>query len=296
MQLRQLEYLSALAREHHFGRAAAACHVSQPALSTAIRKLELELGLTLVKREHRYDDLTAEGRELVSWAQAAVASAEGLASEAARLRGNLTGTLHLGVVPTSLSVAGPVLVPFLQAHSGVRVEMRTMSGDEIAMRLVAHQIDAGITYVDSPPGDFAWMRLYQERFVLVSGDPDWARASGPVAWAELADVPLGVLTPEMDDRSVIDDALLKAGVRAAPRVEADSPSALLDLARSGWSTIVAYSWLAGWDVSPELAVRPLCAPDVRPWIGLVHRAGPLVAPLARALRTEIITPLHPRLA
>jgi DNA-binding transcriptional LysR family regulator len=170
-----------------------------------------------------------------------------------------------------------------------------MSGDEIAMRLAAYEIDAGITYVDSPPSDFAWMRLYQERFVLVSGDPHWASASGPVTWSQLADVPLGMLTPEMDDRSVINDAFEKAGANVSPRVEADSPSALLDLARSGWSTIVAYSWLAGWDVSRELAVRPLRAPDVRPWIGLVHRSGPLIAPLARALRAEIATPLHPRL-
>jgi DNA-binding transcriptional LysR family regulator len=196
-----------------------------------------------------------------------------------------------------MSTMGPVLVPFLRAHPGVRVEMRTMSGAEIAALLAAHDLDAGVTYVDPPPprNEFRSMRLYQDRFVLVSGDPDWVTTTGPVSWAELADVPLGLLTPEMDDRAVIDEALAMAGVQAAPRVEADSPSALLDLARTGWSTVVAHSWLAGWDVSADLTVRPLRSPEVRPWIGLVHRAGPLVAPVARALRAEIRTPLHPRL-
>ena len=78
MFLRQLEYLTALARERHFGRAAEACHVSQPALSAAIRKLERELGLPLVKRHQRYDDLTPEGRALLPWAQQALAGLDGL--------------------------------------------------------------------------------------------------------------------------------------------------------------------------------------------------------------------------
>jgi DNA-binding transcriptional LysR family regulator len=94
--LRQFEYLTALARERHFGRAAEACHVSQPALSAAIRKLEHELGVPLVNRQQRYDDLTPQGRALLPWAEQALASLDGLTAEAARLRQGLTGTLRLG--------------------------------------------------------------------------------------------------------------------------------------------------------------------------------------------------------
>jgi DNA-binding transcriptional LysR family regulator len=90
VQLRQLEYLTVLARERHFGRAALACHVSQPSLSAAIRKLEHELGVPLVHRGHRYDDLTPEGRALLGWAQRAVATVDGLTAEASRLRKDVT--------------------------------------------------------------------------------------------------------------------------------------------------------------------------------------------------------------
>ena len=67
MLLRQLEYLSALARERHFGRAAAACQVSQPTLSEAIRRLEAELGVQVVRRGRRFEGFTLEGERAVAW-------------------------------------------------------------------------------------------------------------------------------------------------------------------------------------------------------------------------------------
>ena len=151
MFLRQLEYLTALARERHFGRAAEACHVSQPALSAAIRKLEHELGVPLVNRQQRYDDLTPQGRALLPWAEQAVASLDGLTAEAARLRQGLTGTLRLGVIPTALSVVSLITGPLLARHPDVRVEVRSLSSIEIGRRLADHELDAGITYLDNEP-------------------------------------------------------------------------------------------------------------------------------------------------
>lgn len=148
---RQLEYFVALARERHFGRAAEACHVSQPALSAAIRKLERELGVELVHRQQRYDDLTAEGQALLPWAQQALADLDGLAAEAARLRGSLTGTLRLGVIPTALSAVSLITGPLLRRYPEVRVEVRSLSSIEIGRRLAEHDLDAGVTYLDNEP-------------------------------------------------------------------------------------------------------------------------------------------------
>ena len=74
MFIRQLEYLVTLAREKHFAKAAEACHVSQPALSSAIRGLEKELGVMIVQRGRRYIGLTIEGERVLSWAQQTLAS------------------------------------------------------------------------------------------------------------------------------------------------------------------------------------------------------------------------------
>lgn len=105
MLLRQLEYLVALARERHFARAAAACFVSQPSLSAAIRRLEHELDVPIVRRGRRYEGLTPEGEVVLAWAHRILAERDALHQELSALRGGLTGTLRLGVVPTALPAA-----------------------------------------------------------------------------------------------------------------------------------------------------------------------------------------------
>src|SRR5580765_2676170 len=111
MLLRQLEYVTALAREGHFARAAAACHVSQPALSAGIRKLEAELGVQVVQRGQRFEGFTPEGAEVLRWAQRMLAEQEALRQELATMRGGLSGVLRLGAIPTALSVASLLTTP-----------------------------------------------------------------------------------------------------------------------------------------------------------------------------------------
>lgn len=297
VNLRQLEYLAALAREGHFGRAAAACHVSQPALSTAIARLEGELGLVLVRRGGRTAALTDEGRALLPWAQGAVAAGASLTAEAARLRAELQGVLRLGVIPTAATASAAVLAPLLHAHPGVRAQVRTMSADRIAAALRAHELDAGLVYVDDDPPGLAVRRLYRERLVLVTGTGRIAPRAHEVAWSRVAGEPLCLLTPEMQHRQVVDDALARSGAVAVPRVEADGFGVLLDLVAAGWSTVLSRPWLAGRVLPGGVRAIPLIRPAVAPWVGLVTAAGspapPVVAALRAALRdVDVAAALH----
>lgn len=86
MLLRELEYLAALARERHFARAAAACHVSQPSLSAAIRRLEHDLGVPIVQRGRRFAGLTPEGERVLRWAHRILADAEALRQDLSAMR------------------------------------------------------------------------------------------------------------------------------------------------------------------------------------------------------------------
>ena len=116
MQFRQLEYFAAVARERHFARAAEACYVSQPALSASIAKLERELGVTLINRDHNFEGLTAEGERLAVWARRILAEKDGFKTELAAVQSGISGTLRLGVEPTaSTSLAQPVAA-FCAAH------------------------------------------------------------------------------------------------------------------------------------------------------------------------------------
>lgn len=304
MNLRQLEYFTAVAREGHFGRAAAACHVSQPALSMAIRKLEAELGLRLVRRGgSEAVGLTDAGAALVDRARRAVHDAESIAAEASRLRGRLTGTLRLGVVPTAVAAAPVVLAPLLRAHPGVRVEVRTAAGEALAGALARHELDAALAYDDFAAVGLSATPLYRERFVLVAAtDEDGSAADadalaagegGPAAdipagappsvtWSAVAERPVALLSRGTQHRAIVDAAFRAAGVAAQARVEADTFALLLGLVREGWPTVVGHPWLRGQRLPDGVVPRPIVDPVVEPTVALLVPADGPAAPVTRA--------------
>ena len=104
MDIRQLQYLAALAREKHFTRAAQACNITQPTLSGRIRQLEQELGVPLLERGQRYIGLTPEGERVLKWAHSILDGWQSLQMELASIKGKggLVGRLVLGVIPSAL--------------------------------------------------------------------------------------------------------------------------------------------------------------------------------------------------
>ena len=149
MNLQHLGYFVALAREQHFGRAAAACHVSQPTLSAGIRRLEGELGTLLVQRTQRFVGLTPEGERVLSWARRIVNDAEELRHDLGQLGEGLSGRLRIGAIPTSLAAVGVLTAPFRAANPRATVSVRSLSSREIERLLHTFELDVGLTYLDS---------------------------------------------------------------------------------------------------------------------------------------------------
>ncbi len=169
MFIRQLEYLAALDRERHFGRAAAACHAAQPTLSAGIRSLERELGVPLVRRGRQFEELTPEGELILGWAQRVLADLESLQQEASRLRGGLEGTLRIGAIPTSLPLSPLVTARFRERHPRMRVRLVSMNSRQIAHGLEHGEIDAGLTYLDNEPiAHVDTVPLWREHYLLVT--------------------------------------------------------------------------------------------------------------------------------
>lgn len=281
MVLRQLEYLTSLARERHFGRAAAACHVSQPALSIGLRKLEAELGVQLVHRGRRYDDLTPEGEALLAWAQRVLAGVDGLSAEAARLGGELSGRLRLGAIPTALPNLAAIAEPLLREHPAVDLEVRSLSSREIAAQLESYGIDAGITYLSNEPlGKLAANPVYEERYAFLTAAPGGGETIG---WGELDGVSLCLLSPEMQNRRIVEAALAGSGAAVRARIETNSISALLSFARAGWASVVSDAWLRLYGTPPGMRALRLVEPEVVQTIGIVRRRSDLPPPLVGAL-------------
>ena len=183
MFIRQLEYLAALDRERHFGRAAAACHVSQPTLSAGIRSLERELGVPLVRRGREFEALTPEGERILGWAQRALADLESLQQEASRLRGGLEGTLRIGAIPTSLPRSPLVTTRFRERHPRMRVRLMSMTSRQIAHGLEHGEIEAG---PDLPRQRAARARRHASRCgasATCSSPPPATTSASTVTWA-----------------------------------------------------------------------------------------------------------------
>ncbi|WP_370208942.1 LysR family transcriptional regulator [Pararhodobacter marinus] len=226
----KLEMLIALARERHFGRAAELCHVTQPTLSSAIKSLEQQLGVQLVQRGARFIGLTPEGERVLARAKTIVAEARALKSDVAVAREGLSGTLRLGVIPTALASVHDLTQPFLAQHPGVRLQILSLNSHEILERLAEFEIDAGLSYAradqaqDRLPG-FKTLPLYEESYALVTqDDPDLPDSMN---WKELGGFSLCLLTPDMQNRRIIDRNLAHARIATAPRIESNSIIALI---------------------------------------------------------------------
>ncbi|MPY98078.1 MAG: LysR family transcriptional regulator [Actinophytocola sp.] len=285
MLLRQLEYLSALAREGHFGRAAAACHVSQPALSAGIRKLETELGVQIVQRGHRFQGFTPEGKQVLLWAHRIIAEQERLRHELRSMRGGLSDRLRIGAIPTALTVAPLLTTSLHQRHPLVTFSFESMTSREIVRRLNEFDIDIGMTYVDGEPlGAVRVVPLYRERYLLLTQCHSEFARRDVVSWEETASVPLCLLPPSMQNRRIIDGCFADVGVTVDPVVESDTVSALyahVDL--MGLSSIIPHAWLHRFGVPNGTRVVPLPRPARSFQVGLVLADREPEPMLARAL-------------
>lgn len=242
MIARKYAYLVALAREKHFGRAAAACHVSPSTLSTAIRDLEEELGVALVERGQHFAGLTPEGIRVVDQAQRMLAAAESLKQELASRREGLSGCLRLGVIPTALGVVASLTALFARRHPRVSIRVESASTGDILARLRAFDLEVGVIYMESCQGeDLSALQLWEESHVFLTPAD---RAGERMTWREAAELPLCLLTPDMHNRQTIDRVFAELGCRPRVSLETNSILSLLAHVCAGpWSTILPRSVL-----------------------------------------------------
>jgi LysR family hydrogen peroxide-inducible transcriptional activator len=174
MKIRDLQYAVAVADEGHFGRAAETCHVSQPALSGQIRKLEDHLGVLLFERTNRRVRTTAAGEEILSHARELLALAERIEETALELTDPLSGELTLGMIPTIAPYLTSILLPSVD-HGLPNIRLRLSEGltADLERSLVEGSIDLAIIATPVEDRRLADVSLYREPFwvVLPHGHP-----------------------------------------------------------------------------------------------------------------------------
>ena len=286
MLFRQLEYFVAVAQERHFARAAEKCYVSQPALSAAIAKLERELNVTLINRGHSFEGLTPEGERLVVWAKRILAEHDAFKAEVHAVRSGITGTLRLGTVPTASTTASLVLSAFCSAHPLAKVQIRSrLAATELYRRLRDFELDAAI--VHSAPEevhDVDLVPLYEEHYVLLSPPDMLPPGASTLAWPDAAQLPLALLTADMRDRQIIDEAFAAHAITVTPQVETDSVASLFaQVATGNWACIVPHTWLWTTPTGGEIRAVEMVDPVLKAEIALATNSAAPGSPVARAL-------------
>jgi DNA-binding transcriptional LysR family regulator len=284
MLFRQLEYFVAVAREKHFARAAEACYVSQPALSTSIAKLERELNVTLINRGHNYRGLTPEGEQLVVWAKRILAEQEAFKAEVAAVRSGITATLRLGTEPTASTTLVLPVAAFCAQHplAKVRVHSR-LSTVELRRQLLAFELDAAIAHFGPAEreGLHLWP-LYTERYLLLACE-ELVDRTEPMTWADAARLPLALLTPDMAVRQVVDRAFADNGAMVTPRLETDSVASLYAQVGVGaCATIVPHTWLRVLPPGDGISAVRLVDPDAHAQVSVAINAATPGSVTARA--------------
>lgn len=165
--LKQLRYFHALAREQHFGRAADACSVTQPALSMQIQELEASLGLDLVERTRAGVKLTAKGEQIAERAQRILNDVRDLVDFARQSAGVLSGRLRLGLIPSVAPYLLPPLLPLLKAqHPDLELHLRETQTETLVHELAEGKLDVLLLALPVKHHDIETLTLFEDRFLL----------------------------------------------------------------------------------------------------------------------------------
>src|SRR5580704_4091310 len=194
--LKQLRYLTALAEHRHFGRAADACAITQPALSMQIRALEKDLGVVLVERRHGDVTLTQTGLELARRGETVLAAAQDLVDVAHLRSGPLTGRLALGIIPTLAPYVLPRVLPVLQRqYPDLRVELRETQTKTLVDELMRGSLDVLMLALPILEAETATVALFEDPFLLAVPKDD-PRPEGAIVAADDIDFARLILLEE----------------------------------------------------------------------------------------------------
>ncbi len=293
--LRQLEYVVAVADHGHFGRAAEACHVSQPALSAQVQELERRLGLVLFERGRHGAAATEEARPVIERARRILVGVDDLVLDAADRAGDVVGTVRLAAIPTMAPYLLPVVVPELRRRQPradiVLLEQRTT---ELLASLRAGRVDLGLLAAPVEHPDLEVAVLAHDP-VLLAVPPEHPFAGRhPVPLSGLTGLPVLLLEDGHCLRSQVLDVSASAGASPVGDVQATSLPTLCQMVAAGHGVTILPASAAGVEARPGtgITVRPLRTPAPERTVVLVWRRSSPRAPHNRSLADALRRPVQ----
>jgi LysR family hydrogen peroxide-inducible transcriptional activator len=296
--LQQLTYLVAVDEHRHFGKAAEACFVSQPALSAQIRELEKRLGSTLFERGNRQVLPTAVGTRVIERARGVLRDMDELVSAAHVDPAELRGPLALGVIPTMAPYVLPGLLPVLTgAHRRVELHLHELKTSEILRLLRDGGLDLGLLALPVTGGDLVEVPLAEDPFVLAlpENHPLATAGAGPVPVGAISELPVILLEEGHCLREQALSVCRLVGTHEA-EMQATGMSTLCQMVATGLGVTLLPTSAVALEARPGtgLTTRPFADPAPSRTIGLVWRRTSPNENLYRTLATLLADDLARR--
>lgn len=279
--LASMRYLVALNEHKHFSRAALSCSITQPALSNALKALEVDFGVTIIKRGRTYAGLTPEGERVLATAQRMLHEHKLLQQELSSQQDKPVGTLRMGAVPTAMPILARFAATLQARFKGISPVVLSLSSTQLETGLENLSIDLALGYTERMGLQTAklnaWPQYIEHYFLLRRAAQPHASAlqmGPPMDWRDAAALPLCLLTPEMHNRTIVDAAFITAGVSVRPVMETNSILTLALSVVAGNVCSVMPGALVGAVLGyRELEALPLVSPQVRTPIGFMSHSG-----------------------
>jgi len=274
MNLRDLDYICAVADCKHFGRAAESCHVSQPTLSGQIKKLEAQLGVTLFERGHKGIRVTDVGEDIIAIAREARDAAQRIKSVAAAAQDPLAGNISLGLIPTIAPYLIPLFVGKIQnAMPKISVDYREDITDRLNEALLKGELDVAILATPPEEDSLTAIELYSEPFWLLFPDN---HELGDLKKASMKDVKQDDVLLLTEGHCFRDQALSicrPAHKRRRQSLRATSLETLINLVASGQGVtlVPALAMRGGWSKDLGLMSHELTDKGAKRQIYLTYR-------------------------
>ena len=274
MNIRDLEYLIALADFKHFRKAADACNVSQPTLSGQLRKLEDELGTVLLERTSRKVLFTQAGLMLVEQAKVVLREVKILKEMASNQGKEMSGPMHIGIIPTLGSYISPLILPHLkQLFPTLEVYIYELQTSTLVEQLEAGQLDCGILAFTKESEPFIEIPIFKEKMRLaVSNEHPWAKETF-LSLDQLRDQEMLMLDDGHCLKTQTMDYCLSLGAKENPHFKTNSIETLRNMVAANVG--IAFIPELAAKVSYQDKVSYLNFVDPQPYrtIGLIYRPG-----------------------
>jgi DNA-binding transcriptional LysR family regulator len=242
----------------------------------------------LVQRGSRFRGFTPEGERVLEWARRIVGDTRAMRQDIDALKRGLAGHITIAAIPTALAMTAMLTTPYRAKHPEVRFSIVSKTSSEVLKLLENLEVDAGVTYLDNEPvGRVNTVPLYLEEYRLLTSPSGILGDRERVTWREVGDVPLCLLTPDMQNRRIIDSLLRSAGKEPSPTLESNSMIVLFAHVRTGkWASIMPAKLAETLGLTQNVRSIPIIEPAATHAVGLVVTHREPMTPLIAALVAE----------